>query len=83
MERKFISLGGTINYNSEVSKINIENNKFHSICVNEKIVKADILISCIKTKSSTFVIAFFCCNILNSPSAPKLYIHLIFQIIFA
>ena len=47
MERKFISLGGTINYNSEVSKINIENNKFHSICVNEKIVKADILISCI------------------------------------
>ena len=47
IEKKFISLGGVIHYNSEVTKINIENNKFTSICVNDKIIRGDIVISCI------------------------------------
>ena len=47
IEKKFISLGGIIHYNSEVTKINIENNKFTSICVNDKIIRGDIVISCI------------------------------------
>lgn len=47
MEKKFLSLGGSIHYNSEVSKIYLENNKFNSIYVNEQTIKGDILISCI------------------------------------
>lgn len=47
MEKKFLSLGGTIHYNCDVSKINIENNKFCSIIINDNIIKGDILISCI------------------------------------
>ena len=30
-----------------MTKINIENNKFTSICVNDKIIRGDIVISCI------------------------------------
>lgn len=47
IEKKFLDLGGTIHYNSDVSKVNIENNKFNSIIINDKIIRGDILISCI------------------------------------
>jgi len=47
MEKKFISLGGTIHYNCEVNKINVENNKFNSIIIDDKTIRGDILISCI------------------------------------
>lgn len=47
IEKRFLDLGGCIYYNSEVTKINIENNKFKSIVVNNEIIEGDILISCI------------------------------------
>ena len=47
IEKRFLSLGGTIHYNCDVSKINIENNKFNSIVIDGAIIRGDILISCI------------------------------------
>lgn len=64
MEKKFISLGGTIYYNSDVTKINIENNKFNSIIVNDQTIKGDILISCIDP-------FYLFDNILDSSYMPK------------
>lgn len=65
IEKKFLDLGGTINYKCEVTKINIENNKFDSIIVNDKIIKGDILISCID--------AYYLFNkLLNSDKLPKI-----------
>ena len=47
IRNKFLDLGGNLYLEHNVSKINIENNKFASIIVNDKCVKGEILISCI------------------------------------
>lgn len=42
---KYLNLGGTIKYNSEITKINISNNKFNSIIINnEQIITGEYLI---------------------------------------
>ena len=47
MKNRFLDLGGNLYLNSPVTKINIENKKFDSIVSNKKLIKGDILISCI------------------------------------
>lgn len=64
IEKRFLDLGGVINYNCEVSKINIENNKFKSIVVNNEIVNGDILISCVDAY-------YLFNNLLNNDYLPK------------
>ena len=65
IEKNFMKLGGTIFYNSEVTKINFENKKFESIVVNDEIVRGDILISCIDPY-------YLFDNLLDSSYMPKL-----------
>lgn len=47
IKKRFLELGGKLFLNSNVTKINIDNNKFNSIICDNKKITGDILISCI------------------------------------
>ena len=53
MEEKFLSLGGHLYLNSDVQEIVIENNIATGIKVNNKLVKADVIVSCLDPEFTT------------------------------
>jgi len=64
IKNRFLELGGNLYLNSEITKVNIENKKFDSIVCNQKVIKGDVLISCIDP--------FYLFNVLlNNTNLPK------------